>query len=141
MPSAILHGNVSSKLEAVQVMTDRMKTVLEEAQTNMSHVQRCACDQANKSRRDEVFAVGDEVVLSTRHINVDLHLPSKLRRRWVGPFTIIAVISLVAFRLDPEVGRPGPGPEKDRDRDRTESSPHFCDLETTAWLEPGLGPG
>ena len=100
MPSAILHGRASSHLEAVQEMTDRMKTVLEEAQTNMSHAQRRASEQANKSRRDEVFAVGDEVVLSTRHLNVDPHLPMKLRRRWVGPFTIATVISLVAYRLD-----------------------------------------
>ena len=100
MPSAILHGTASSNLEAVQEITDRMKTVLEEAQTNMSHEQRRASEQANKSRRDEVFAAGDEVVLSTRHLNVDPHLPTKLRRRWVGPFTIAAVISPVAYRLE-----------------------------------------
>ena len=28
------------------------------------------------------------------------HLLSKLKRRWVGPFTIAKVVSLVAFRLD-----------------------------------------
>ena len=64
------------------------KIALEEANTNMSHAQRQASLQANKSQRDEVFAIGDEVVLSTRYLNVDQHLPAKLRQCWVGPFTI-----------------------------------------------------
>ena len=40
------------------------------------------------------------MVLSTRHLNVDQHLPAKLRRRWVGPFKIAKVISPVAYGLD-----------------------------------------
>ena len=32
--------------------------------------------------------MGQEVVLSTRNLRVDQHLPSKQRRRWVGPFRI-----------------------------------------------------
>ena len=100
LPSWILGGTTSSNLEAMKEMTDRMKTALEEAQANMSHAQRQASTQANKSRRDEAFAIGDEVVLSTRYLNVDQHLPAKLRRRWLGPFIISAVISPVAYRLD-----------------------------------------
>ena len=100
LPAGILRGGVSSNLEAVSEMADRMKTALEEAQANMSHAQCQASSQANKSCRDEAFAIGDEVVLSTRYLNVDQHLPAKLRRCWVGPFMISAVISPVAYRLD-----------------------------------------
>ena len=67
-------------------MVDRMKVALEEAQTNMSLAQRRARSQANKSRREETFKVGEEVVLSTKNLKVDQHLPVKLRRRWTGPF-------------------------------------------------------
>ena len=49
LPTSILRGGVSSNLEAVSEMADRMKTALEEAQTNMSHAQRQASLQANKS--------------------------------------------------------------------------------------------
>ena len=52
------------------------------------------------SRHDEKFEVGDEVVLSTRHISVNPHLPSKLRRRWIGPYRVARVISPVAYGLD-----------------------------------------
>ena len=87
-------------MEAVHIMTDRMKTALEEAQANLSLAQRRARSQANKSRRDEAFKVGDEVVLSTKHLHLDQHLPTKLRRRWVGPFRVSKVVSPVAYGLD-----------------------------------------
>ena len=73
-------GGVSSKIEAVQTMVDRMKTALEEAQANLTVAQSRAKSQAERSRRDETFEVGDEVVLSTRNICVNQHLPPKLRQ-------------------------------------------------------------
>jgi hypothetical protein len=100
MPTAILKGKVSTNVESVQVMVERMKTALEEAQANLSLAQSRACYQANKSRRVEQFEVGDEVVLATRNLRIDQHLPSKLRRRWVGPMRVAKVISPVAYQLD-----------------------------------------
>ena len=40
------------------------------------------------------------MVLSTRHLHVDQHLPAKLRRHWIGPFKVAKVISPVAYGLD-----------------------------------------
>ena len=55
----------------------------------------------DKTRREEEWKVGDRVFLNTRHLRTfAVHLPPKLRRRWVGPFTITKVVSPVAFRLD-----------------------------------------
>ena len=93
-------------MEAVQTMVDRMKTVLEEAQVNLTVAQSRAKSQVDHLRRNEKFEVGDEVVLSTRHISTNQHLPSKLRRRWIGPYRVTKVISLVAHGLDlPQLGR------------------------------------
>ena len=97
-------GGVSSKSEAVQTMVDRMKTALEEAQANLTVAQSRAKSQADRSRHDETFEVGDEVVLSTRNICVNHHLPSKLCRRWIGPYRVARVISPVAYGLD-QIGR------------------------------------
>ena len=63
-------GGGSSRVEAVQVMVDRMKTALEEAQINLTVAQNLAKAYANKSRLSEIFHKGDEVVLSTRNLNV-----------------------------------------------------------------------
>ena len=40
------------------------------------------------------------MVLSTRNLSVNQHLPTKLCQRWIGPYSITKVISLVAYRLD-----------------------------------------
>ena len=93
-------AGVSSQVEAVQTMVDRMKTALEEAQANLTVAQSRAKSQVDRLRRDEKFEVGDEVVLSTCHISINQHLPSKLRRRWIGPYRVARVISLVAYKLD-----------------------------------------
>ena len=72
VPSVLMHGRgVSSKIEAVQTMVHWMKTALEEAQANLSVAQSWAKLQVDRSRRDETFEVGDEVVLSTRNIHVN----------------------------------------------------------------------
>ena len=63
LPTALMRGIGSTSVEAVQVMTDRLKTALEEAQANLSLAQSRACIQANKLRRDKIFKVGEEVVL------------------------------------------------------------------------------
>ena len=77
-----------------------MRVSLEEAQANLTVAQNRAREQANRSRREELFHVGDKVLLSTRHIRVDQHLPSKLRRRFIGPYKVTERISSVAYRLE-----------------------------------------
>ena len=100
VPISLLREGVSSQLEAVQEMVNRMETTLEEAQANLALAQNRAREYANRSCHAETFEVGREVVLSTRNLRVDQHLPTKLRRRWIGPYKISAVISPVAYRLD-----------------------------------------
>ena len=58
-----------------------MKIALEVAQANLTVAQSRAKSQVDRSRRDEKYELSDEVVLSTRHISVNQHLPSKLWRR------------------------------------------------------------
>ena len=77
-----------------------MNTTLEEAQTSLVVAQSRAREQANRSRRQEAYEEGSEVVLSTRNLRVDQHLPTKIRRRWIGPFKVLKVISPVAYKLD-----------------------------------------
>ena len=93
-------GGVSSQIEVVQTMVDWMKTALEEAQANLTVAQSRAKSQADHSRHDETFEVGNEVVLSTRNICVNQNLPSKLCRHWIGPYRVTRVISPVAYGLD-----------------------------------------
>ena len=96
-----MHGRgVLSQVEAMQTMVDRMKTALEEAQANLTVAQSRAKSQVEHSRCDDKFKASNKVVLSTRHISVNQHLPSKLWRRWIGPYRVVKVISPVAHGLD-----------------------------------------
>ena len=84
----------------MQIMVDQMKIALEEEQANLSVAAHRAKAHADMSQREEKYEVGDEVVPAMRHLCVNEHVPVKLRRRWIGPFSIVKVISLMAYRLN-----------------------------------------
>ena len=101
VPSVFMHGGgVSSQMEAVRTMVDRMKSALEKAQANLTVAQSWAKLQVDRSKHDETFEVGNEVVLATRNICVNQHLPSKLCRHWIGPYRVAKVISPVVYGLE-----------------------------------------
>ncbi|CAI7802894.1 unnamed protein product [Closterium sp. NIES-53] len=52
----------------------------------------------DRQRRDHSVAVGDQVLLDTRNLNLS-HLPSKIRPRFCGPFLVEAQVTPVTFRL------------------------------------------
>ena len=87
--------------EVVQVTLERMKMALAEAQTNLVLAQKRMSMAVNRLRQFVEYSVGDEVVLTTKHIkNYCPHLPAKIKARWVGPFTITQKVSPVAYRME-----------------------------------------
>ena len=97
----LLYGkDVSSNVEAMQTMVDQMKTALEEAQANLSIVANQMKVHADASQCEEKYKVGNNLVLAMRHLRVNEHLPVRLKRQWIGPFSIAKVISLVAYWLN-----------------------------------------
>ena len=55
---------------------------------------------ADKGRRDARFAVGEEVLLSTRNLKLPAWLSSKLSAKFSGPFPIVRSINDVAYELE-----------------------------------------
>ena len=57
---------------------------------------------ANKRRRNIQFQLGDEVVVRTAFLPTTAfaHIPVKIRRRFVGPFQVVKVVSPIAYTLD-----------------------------------------
>jgi hypothetical protein len=56
----------------------------------------------NQHRRDDLFNIGDQVLLSTAHLQPpsEKQRPlKKLQPKFIGPYTIEAVISSTAYRL------------------------------------------
>jgi hypothetical protein len=55
---------------------------------------------ADLRRREVKFSVGDQVLLSARHLNLRTVGPRKLLPKYVGPYTITALMGPAAVRLD-----------------------------------------
>src|SRR3954451_2095797 len=58
---------------------------------------------ANQHRRDVSFSVGDKVLLSSSHIHLasQAQCPTrKLQARFIGPYTVIAKVSPVTYKLE-----------------------------------------
>ena len=70
---------------AAAAMTDRAAHD-ETARTRLAEAQARQQKAANRHRRVEVYAMGDQVMLSTKHLAGYQH---KLLCRFIGPFTVI----------------------------------------------------
>ena len=78
VPMSLLRSSVRTPNQAVNDMVDRMKVTLESAQANIHQAQERMKRAVDRTRRDETFKEGDEVVLSTRNLRgLDTHLPLK----------------------------------------------------------------
>lgn len=86
--------NVSAS-EAIE----RMKEALMRAKENLIAAQERQKKYADERRKEEVFVVGDQVLLSTANLSHD-HRAPKLLPRFIGPFLIKRVISSVAYELE-----------------------------------------
>ena len=83
---------------AATEMHAQMQQDLRLAQQRLDEAKRRQAEVANRSRRELVFQVGDEVALSTANLTFDV--PRKLQPRWIGPFKVKKVISPVAYELE-----------------------------------------
>ena len=79
---------------------DQLKKALGKAKTTLIAAQERTKRQVDTSRRSETFAVGDEVVVTTKYLRTYApHLPMKLKRQWIGPFRITRVINPVTYTV------------------------------------------
>ena len=64
----LCYTKIQSTNGADPTLIDDMKQTLEYAQSNLTTAQAKGCTTANKPRRTEEFAEGNEVMLSTRNL-------------------------------------------------------------------------
>ena len=97
MPNTLLaKGEPKVSNEAVKEALERMKTALVDAKSNLTTAQQRMKRAVDKKRRTEEYKIGDEVVLSTANLRTYCpNLPPKIKARWVGPFCIQKIVSLL----------------------------------------------
>jgi RNase H-like domain found in reverse transcriptase/Reverse transcriptase (RNA-dependent DNA polymerase)/Integrase zinc binding domain/Chromo (CHRromatin Organisation MOdifier) domain/gag-polyprotein putative aspartyl protease len=79
-------------------MLKRMHDRIEKAKQALIHAQQRQQHYANQHRKEIIFKVGDEVMLSTQNLR-NLDKSPKLLARFIGPYKIVRVISPVAYEL------------------------------------------
>jgi hypothetical protein len=98
-------GPAPSALPAVNNFLDRHRYIWTMAKQNMLKAQSDQKRHADKHRREEQFAVGDEVLLSVRDLvlavdNSQQHRAAKLTGRFIGPLKVTRVINPNAYELE-----------------------------------------
>ena len=99
MPAELLGGNEIVKQESVGQFVDRLRKVWEVARRRLKQAVEQQAKWYNQRHRPVSYRVGQWVLLST----TNLHLkgtPSKLQRKFVGPFKIIERIGTQSYRLE-----------------------------------------
>jgi hypothetical protein len=98
-PLLSINNNNRSKHEAVNEMLTQMHLAINNAKTSLAQAQQRQQQYANESRREIVFNVGDEVLLSTANLR-NMNSAPKLYPKFIGPYKIKRVVSSVAYELD-----------------------------------------
>ena len=93
----ILSDFNSSNPEANMVLSNQV-VAQTHLKSNLKNAQDSYKKHADTKRKDVVFAIGDEVLLSTK--NLKLNIPcKKLSMKYVGPFVVEKIINQVAVQL------------------------------------------
>jgi hypothetical protein len=66
---------------------------------NIEAASRYAAGYADKHRRDVAYAVGDLVLLSTKHLPLQSPASRKLAPKWLGPLEVLGRVGSVAYKL------------------------------------------
>ena len=102
-PLQLLHSPEETRNEAVVQFTSRLQSEFQAAVHQLTKAREQMMQQTSSARRTEEFQQGDLVLLSTKHIRFR-QCPTKLQRRYVGPFQIVQKISKVAYKLQLPAG-------------------------------------
>jgi hypothetical protein len=72
---------------------ERLQSSLSLARKLLIAAQQRQKDLADKRRVDRVYKVGDQILLSTKYLNLKHREPSrKLLPKWIGPFEVVQVV-------------------------------------------------
>jgi hypothetical protein len=91
------HANATC--DSATSLAERIQTSVARAKLCLQAAQQRQKAYADMHRRELQFAVGDEVLLSTKNIKVKTAGTHKLLPKWIGPFKVLQCVNEVAYKL------------------------------------------
>jgi hypothetical protein len=91
------HSNATC--DSATSLAERIQAVVAHAKLCLQAAQQRQKVYADVHRRELQFAVGDEVLLSTKNIKVKTAGTHKLLPKWIGPFKVLHCVNEVAYKL------------------------------------------
>ena len=98
VPSELLKGDEVIRHKPVSLFVQRLQNTWRIAQQNLEKSVQAQKEYYDKKRKDVQFSMGDLVLLSTTNLRMK-NIPSKLQRKFVGPFSIVDKISPLVYKL------------------------------------------
>ena len=99
-PVELLRDVETTAVEGVTTFVQRLQSVFGKAVQYLHRAQERQKIQSDRRRREQVFQPGEQVLLSTEHLQLKNAPVRKLRTRFVGPFFVIRRIGKVAYELE-----------------------------------------
>ena len=90
-PIELLRGDELAKTETVEAFVRRVPSDWKLAKENLERSVRLQAKYYDGKHRDMGYKVGDLVLLSTRNLRIK-GIPSKLQKRFAGPFRVLETI-------------------------------------------------
>ena len=89
MPMDLIRDHDSTMIEGVNQFVDRIKRNFSTALKFLNRAKDRMKSQADQKRRELRLSSGDQVLLSTEHLNLKNAPIRKLKRRFIGPFFVV----------------------------------------------------
>jgi hypothetical protein len=90
------------RTQKAEDILSELKATWADARRAMMRAQERQKKYADEKRRDEIYAVGDQVMLSTKHLG---KRKGKLKDRWVGPFVVKELVGDKGLNVRLEMGK------------------------------------
>ena len=99
-PLDLIQDAETTAVEGVNQFVQRLEKTFARANQMLQRAQERQKIQADRRRREQTFAVGEQVLLSTEHLQLKHSPVRKLRKRFVGPFFVTKRVGPVAYELE-----------------------------------------
>ena len=99
-PADLIRDHDATLVEGVTNFVDRMQRNFSTAVKFLNRAKDRMKEQSDRKRRELRFNTGEQVLLSTEHLNLKNAPVHKLRRRFVGPFFVVRRVGPVAYELE-----------------------------------------